>query len=327
MAGIIANIDDLLKYIETSASADFSLYKPSVTMAIRRFLIPVLGIEQYAVLTDAMDAEGDLSEDLEDLLNLAQEAVANLAMALAVSRLSATLGQEGAIRVESGSNKTAFQYQEINLREAYIMAGYDALDAMLAHLESKPTHYAAWATSSAYKDYKKYFIQSGLKFSDLYDIRQARYTYLAIRPIMRQVEDFDIKTTTGKKLFKALKEAILTDTVSAHYQTLLDDYICPAVALLTMARAVFTKAVDVTDYGVSTNLNLANNNSQQKQPANALQIDKAYQQLQADGSKYLSDLAEELANNPGDYPDYEPPVDDNATFKLVNKQENSFLVV
>ncbi len=324
---IIRNSDDLSTYVEVAAAAKFPKFAPSVNTAERRFLLPVLGTAMFTKLATALAGTTALSEPMQALAELSQAAVANIASAIAVVRLAVQVSETGLNRVESGTNKTAYQYQTIELRDSYIRAGFDALDDLLALMESAPDDYPEWKGSEAYKDYSRYFIRSGVEFTQGFDIRNSRYTYLAIRPTMRKVEDFDVQHTLGKKLFKVIKQQLQADEVSPAYERLLADYIRPAVANLTIARAVLEKSVDVSDFGVSVNAVQDNSNSQQRQPAPLEKIKAVAQQLTDDGNKYLAMLADELGANPADYPDYEAAVIEASLFHISNKQENSFLAV
>jgi hypothetical protein len=324
---IVRNSDDLSKYVEIAAGAKFPKFAPSVNTAERRFLLPVLGPAMFGKLAEALAGAAVLSDSMQALADLAQEAVANIALAISAVRLSVTVSENGLNRIESGTNKTAYQYQIIELRESYTRAGFDALDELLALMESAGDDYPDWKSSTAYTDFKRFFIRSGMEFSQGFDIRNSRYTYLAIRPTMRKVEDFEILPALGKKLFGVIKEQLQAGDLEPAYERLLDDYIRPAIANLTIARAVLEKSVDVSDFGVSVNVIQDNSNSQQRQPAPLDKIKAVAQQLTEDGNKYLSMLAEELGAHPEDYPDYEQPGAEASLFNIPNKQENSFLAV
>jgi hypothetical protein len=324
---IIRNKEDLLIYIEANANLKFEFFAPSVRTAERQYLLPVVGqavADKMAAAIIANDASA--SQDLKDLLAVAQEAVANIAMALAVSRLAVSFDENGARRNDGTNVKSAFQYQEINLRESYVRAGFNAIDDLLGLLETSNV-YPEWKESSAFKDYKRYFLQSGLQFNENFNIRNARYTYLSVRYIMQRIEMFDLKPSMGAALYTKIKEQILASEVEPAYEQLLADYIRPALALLTMSRAVFEKAVDVSDFGVTINIIQDNSNSQQRQPAPLDKIKEVSLQLREDGSKYLSLMAEEIAANPDKYPDYIAPGTEAALVNFKNKQENSFIAV
>jgi hypothetical protein len=322
---IIRNTEDLARYVEINATSTFDFFSPSVNTAERRFLKTLLGDAQFNLLADAI--AGTLDDDLKALAELAQEGVANIAASMAVTRLALSLDENGARRTETEKVKSAYQYQEINTRESYVRAGYDALDEMLSYLETNADKFPAWTNSTAYKDYKKYFIQSGIQFSDKFNIRNSRYTYLTIRSIMQRIEDFDVKPVLGKQLFNKLKADLLAGSTTDIYRALLENYIRPAIALLTIAKAVVERAVDVSDFGVSINIIQDNNNSQQKQAAPLDKIREVALQLKSDGDLYLSQLADELTTNSTNYPEYEAPAQEAAFINIKNKQTNSFLAV
>ncbi|MBS7565081.1 hypothetical protein KHS38_11760 [Mucilaginibacter sp. Bleaf8] len=324
---IIRNTADLAKYIEINPTAKFSYFSPSIRTAERRYLLAVLGGAQYARLAAAIADPSQMTEDLQALADITQEALANLAMSMAVTRTALTIDENGARRNETEKIKSAFQYQEIALKDSYVRAGFDALDDLLALMESKPEAYPEWYGSTAYQTYKKYFISSGVEFSQYFNIRNSRYTFLSVLYILQRVERFDLKPALGVDLFRKIKAQLLTGNVDENYQVLLDEYIRPALALLTISYAVIEKAVDVSDFGVTVNAIQDNSNSQQKQAAPLDKLREVAQQLREQGSKYLKELADELARNPTEYPDFQAPDTDSPLFKIQNSQDKSFVAV
>lgn len=320
---LIKTIDELVKYVEANSLSDIATIKPSIRTAERRGLVPVLGEAQYLELTEAYNEDPqDLSPTEQGLLDLSQEAVANLAMALAVSRLAVQFGDSGIRRPVSDTQQTAYQYQEVNLRESFEQAGYDVLEDLLAYLDTNKANFTAWAASDAFADYKSYFIPSGIVFSKYYATKQSRLCYISMRYIMKKVENFTVKDIVGPGLFTALKTAQKANTLSAKYAALLDDYICPGIALLTVATGLLQRAIEVSDKGVTVSLLGITKNSQERNPAPDAKTAAMAQSLITDATEYFNRLSTELAANPDDYPDYVAPAATSALLNIKNKQEN-----
>jgi hypothetical protein len=319
---IIKTIEDLTKYVETSSLTRLDLVSPSIRTAERDYLVPVLGRELYADIISKVNSEADLDELDSSLLELAREAVANIGMAISISRLAVQFSENGVTRNESQNSKSAYQYQEMNLRDSLTIAGFNVLEDLLSFLEENSEHYQLWKESSAYTTFKAYFIQSGVELNQYYDCKRSRLTYMRVRPIMRAIENFTIKDITGKELFAALKAGQLAGTLVDAYKALLSDYICPAVALMTMAKAAVQRLVDITEEGISVSRLADYNNVQARDHAPGADTDTAYNALMAEANEYLKRLGEELAENPGDYPAYVPPVARPAMMAFKNDKNN-----
>jgi hypothetical protein len=322
---IIKTIAELTTYVEANALTDISVIMPSIRTAERRHLVPVLGDAQYAELLNAYnDTVDTISDDEQNLIDLSQEAVANIAMAVAVTRLSVVISESGVRRSESDSQKTAYQYQERNARDSFSQAGFDALEDLLAFLDSKRNVFTAWAASPAYQEYRSYFIPSAIEFSKYYAIKQSRLVYLTIAPIIRNVENFILRDVIGKPLFDALKTAQKADTLSDNYKTLLTDYICPGIALHTIAKGMMQYSLDLTENGVSINLVGRTINIETKEQALLDKFQAIITQLTTDANRIFYKLAEELTANPDLYPDYVVPAQQASQMTIINTTDKSF---
>ena len=322
--GIIKTIDELTNYVETTSLTDIATVTPSIRTAERRHLVPVLGQDQYEQLLEAYnDTPDNLSDDEQNLLDLSQEAVANIAMGVAVSRLAVTISDSGVRRSESETMKSAFQYQEKNARDAYSQAGFDALEDILAFLDTKKDVFTAWANSPAFQEYKTYFIPSAIEFSKYYAIKQSRLVYNTISYIMRNVENFTLRDIIGKPLFKALKDGQKADNLSDNYKALLTDYICPGIAMYTIAKGLMQRSLDLTENGVSISLIGRNIAIETKEQATLDKFTAAIAELNSEGDLCFKRLGEELAANPNLYPDYTAPVQPSSMMNITNTQERS----
>lgn len=328
---IIATIDELKKYVEVATSLKFETVEPSLKSAARRHLKDCLGAELFSKLILAYQAASmkieDMPVDLKELAQLSQAAVANVAIYLLIPRLSITISESGVSRVENNNEKTAFQYQEVNAKESYLRAGFDAMEDILIYLEGNKTEFPEWVSSSSYLDFKKYFIQSAAEFSSSYNIQQSRLAFLAVRYIMKRIEDFQVKDVIGKKLFGVIKTELNSGTVTSLHQVLLDDYICPGIALITIAKGVWERALDVSENGVSVAIKGNTNNNELRNTAELSKQQKMADQLLADGNQYLSRLGVFLEENKLEYPDYEPPVTESLLFTIKNNRDNGIYSV
>nr|WP_199079070.1 DUF6712 family protein [Pedobacter sp. ASV19] len=323
---ILTTIEELKNYVEVAKSLRFDTVKPSLNTAETRHLKKILGEDLFlrlsAAYKNASNKVDDMPEELKELAVLSQKACANIGLSLLISRISANVSESGITRFENPAQKSAYQYQETNLRESYLREGFDTLDDILGYLESHKSDFPEWVASTAYLDYTKYFIRSSEEFSSYYNIQQSRLAFLAVRYIMKRIEDFAVKDVIGSKLFDVVKSQIKSGAVTPQNQKLLDDYICPAIALITVAKGVWERALDISEYGVTVSVRGNTNNNDLRETASLSKQQKMADQLLADGNDYLSRLGVFLDKNIDDYPDFEQPVAENQLFTIINKKDN-----
>lgn len=324
---IIKTIAELTQYVEAGSLTDISVITPSIRAAERRFLVPVLGQDQYDQLIELYDDNSDLSDDEQNLLDLCQEAVANIAMGIAVSRIAVMISDSGVRRSESNSEKSAFQYQEKNVREAFAQAGFDTLENLLQFLDSKKLVFTSWANSSAFQAYRNYFMPSAIEFENYYAIKQSRLVYNTISYIMRNVENFQLKDVIGKQLFDVLKTQQKAGTLLPAYQTLLTTYICPGIAMYTIAKGLMQRSLDLTENGVSISLLSRTLSIETREQATLDKFQAAILQLNTDGDECFKRLGEELDANKASYPDYVAPEVPASLMNIQNEQWKPFFGV
>lgn len=329
--GIITSLEELKQSVEITSGLKLPTIQPSIDRAESKNLKACLGNPLYDSLQAAYTAAGNqvnaMEGDLKDLAILSQRAVSNIAMSLLITRISVQVGDSGILRNETEKQKTAFQYQEVNLREDYLNTGFDALDDILEFLEAKQSAFPEWLESPAHTDYTKYFIQSANQFSECYNIRQSRLAFYAVRYIMKRIEDFMVKDILGKKLFNSLKLEIKSKSVSENNQLLLDDYIRPGVALITISKGVWERALDISEHGVTVSVKGSTDNNQLRNEAALEKQQKMADHLMADGNEYFSRLSKHLYDNQDDYPDYEIPVTGSTLFTINNSLDKGIYTV
>ena len=324
---ILTDKEEFKVYLEVSAGLTYTTALPSIKIAERRFLQPLLGDALFVLLLAAYQNAGRSVSAIPDpiikrLAELAQEAVANLGMMLAVPRLSVQVSDAGIRRAESDSVKTAYQYQQLDLEESYGRAGFDALEDILGHIAANDDKFPEYKASASYQDENEFLINTGTDFSRYYTIGQSRLTFISIRYIMKRIEFGQLLPILGQKLYRKLKADQAADTLSQIQKDLLKDYIKPAIALLTIAKAVVERKVDVTSQGVTVSIKGFSNNVAQKNTATAGDTVAMASQLTADGNDFLNRLGTELSDNSALYPEYTEPTSATSTFKLTNCREN-----
>jgi hypothetical protein len=299
---IIQDTAHLKSFVPVTNDFKYEDIQPFLNSTLDEYLIPYISSDLYALL-DISDLTS-LSTELKDLLPYAQAPLAWIALYKYSFSADKLIGIGGITTNETDGAKMVAQWRMEDLRE-YCLKEYDAsIDRMLTFLEENSGDYAAWANSSAYTSYKQYFINTTTVFDQHFRIGKSRRTFKAMSGLMQMIEKMFIRPITGDDLFDEIKEQIVDDDLSEENETLLD-YIVPAVAKLTGARALLELPVVITDGGavIRTQSSTLTQNATDQAPPQL--ISSRIQLADSDGRNFLEQLKQYLYNNHGDYPLYE----------------------
>lgn len=304
---LFKTIDEIKNFLPITVSFTFEDVLPFIKEVERDEIIPLISKEQYDDLNDEYNATTpSLSDAQTALLERIRYALAPLAFKRWIPFGQVQISSAG-IRIASNDQiKTAFPWQIDKLEESALRSGFSALESLLQFMQDNKADYALWTASDSYTLFKKYFINSASDFSDFYNINKSVLVFKAVKANMKKVEDFFIKPVITTELFDEIKTQIKDDNLSEANETLME-FIQPAVANLTMAKALSEKSVSINEYGISVFAQTYTENpGKGNQPSGPDRIDALIRQADADGKAYLKQLQDYLNTNASEtvYPLY-----------------------
>jgi hypothetical protein len=295
---LFKTIDEIKKYVSANLSSNIKTLLPDINQAEETYIKKYLGKEQYdALLTayTAATADSPLSAIHQNLLEKCQMPLANLAYADFSIIGQVDMSDEGIRIVTDDSHKTAFQWQINDLRNDYFLKkGFNGLEALLSFLEENKDAYPTWKGSSAYTQFKEYFINSAAEFNKYYRINESRLTFLALETVMRTVEDFKIRPALSDTFFDEIKTAIKSGAALSDDHKKVMTYIVPAVAHLTIAAAIDDLSVEFIGNAFVINQYSTGQASNTKSTAQAELLGNKQKQAKQKGETYLKDLKDYL---------------------------------
>ena len=204
------------------------------------------------------------------------------------------------------------------------------LDFLFEFLEDNADTYDLWKCSSAYTVFKQFFINTAKEFSQLYDIRGSRLTFLALTATMKKVEEFQIASVISQPLFDEIKTQIAGE-LSADNKILLDDHIKPALAHLTVSRAAVDLTVQITEAGIFIK-KVEDEKIQSKAKAPDPNISAVITAARTDGMAYIERMESFLNENADKYPLYKASdlfddTDNASDNEFDNKKDNNHYAV
>ena len=335
MIRLIDNLSQVLSAASINVSNTIENWFPYIEEAQETFIKPVLGIGLYDQLQDAMALDpvppddGTTLENLVKLLEMVRKPLALYAWWLGAAEFGVSVSSQGIQVIETPIHKTAPQYRVQNLKENWIRRANTALDLVLKFLDEHREDYPAYIRQDA-----DLFIRNTLEFNNEVDIRESRRVFVALKPVIRSVERKYIRPALSSELFDELKQVLLSNSEMSKEQKALMDQIRPALAHLTISRALIEISIDVLDWGIFDTAGNTFANVSSKQASNKDRISIMAEANQRDGEaelKALQQLLDETASETV-YPlyfhssRYAGKANAERRIEFLNKPDNSFFL-
>lgn len=244
---LINSTIDLRNHVNVEHDFDIEKIKPDLKFA-STIVRGLIGPEQYDELLTAFDND-TLTPAQSDLLDKLRDVIANLALSYAVDSQQLKLSNLGFNRYESGDFKSPFKYQTDNLQHFFLQRGYQTAETLLEFLEVNTALYPTWAGSSAYTINKEFYINSAKDFNRYYEIRNSRVTFMHMMSIMRFVDSI-LEEVISPQLALEIHAEIEAANISMDNQVLLEKFLKPAFAHLTVSNALHDLPVDYVGNGI-----------------------------------------------------------------------------
>jgi hypothetical protein len=263
--------EELLIYQNVASNFDFDVLKPFIEESERSYLIPFIGKAQFLELESAYLASIDedepvtLVEKFQNLLHYCRRPVSALAMYLAAADLAVQVNQNGIRRLEDETSRTAYQYQETNWKSSKLKIGLGQIDDLGDWLDENLDDFPTYAGSVEYTANKEYFLFSAGKFSEHFNINRSRWTFNALKPFMKRIQNHEIKAAIGETKFNELLAEITTGETPGNADLMFK--VREAVAHLAISKAVLQLSLNIDHNGV-TAVESGSKTTETKKPVN-----------------------------------------------------------
>jgi len=304
---LIKTLDEVQEHVAVSMTSAINVINPYLYSAERTYIKDLIGSEQFTALVEAYAEMTDPDAELTVIpegVKLAQRVISNLGYLIGVPILSVSIGS-GGIQINSSENtKNAFQWQTEDVKDSLQELGFTALEEFLAHLEEHPDEFEQYHESAEYLAQKSTLIRSASDFTRYYDINGSRYIFQRILSIITRVESQTMVRVLGADFYESLK----ADGLTGKKKILVDQYLKPGLALLSVSKALVERIVTLEGGKVAFNFRGNYNNIKESMPASRDQLKEIREQLDNDGNNFISTGMEYLSANPQDFEDFAPPV-------------------
>ena len=302
---LIKTLAQVQENVPVAMTSDFDVVSSFLRAAETKYVRNLIGAEQFTELKTYFDTE---SPDLESpemvmAIQFCQKITSNLGYYLAVPVLSVSVSSSGVQIFSTTDTKSAFQWQVEDLKDALQELGFAAIEELLEYLESQPEKFASYMDSDQYKEQQTFLIRSAADFSRYYEIEGSRYVFQSILGLMRRVEQQTMEKQFGTDFYNGLK----AEEQTGKKLILVQNYIKPAVALFTAAKAFTERVITLQNGKVAFNFRGNYNNMRESQAASRDQIKATVDQLETDANMFMQDGLQYIADNSSSFDDFTAP--------------------
>ncbi len=308
---------------------EWATLSPAVDQAERKYILPLLGKEQFDALATAYDV-GPITTEQQTLLPHVQRPLAYYAFYEVLPLLTTMVSGMGVQEQSSseGTSNPARQWVYQENRDTAIQNADSFADAMLEFLEENYNDYPLWKNSDAFTITKELFINTSDEYNDIVSIGRSKRVWLAIRPFVKMAETEYILHAISQPLYDDLKGKLLASLgtpLTNEYKTLLTK-IRQALAWLVLYKALPFQAVQFTPGGIVQTSK--NTGLKSQKPADRTAYETAMTAATTNGMSALRHLKKYLEENCEDYPLYDNPNTFNQpSYELPDNQgKKSFMV-
>jgi len=335
MIRLIDNLSQVLAAASINVSNTIENWLPYIGEAQETFIKPVLGDPLYLQLQETAHPiflepeKKPLDTHMVDLLEMIRKPLALYALWLGADEFGVSVSSQGIQVIETPTHKTAPQYRVQNLKENWIRRANSSLDLVLKFLDEHREDYPDYICQDA-----DLFIRNTLEFNCEVDIRESRRVFVALKPVIRSLERKYIRPALSAELFDELKQVLLSNAEMSKEQKALMDLIRPALAHLTISRALLEISIDVLDWGIFDTAGNTFANVSSKQSSNKDRISIMADANQRDGEAELKALQQFLDETASEtvYPlyfhssRYIGKANAEKRIEFFNKPDNSFFL-
>lgn len=244
---LITDISQIRGASKINVSNTLEVWQPYIDEAEEVFIKPVIGETLFDEIQEKIDnPESGSGEDLwSELIEKVRKPLSLYSLYVGTDELAVSISSSGIQTISSETHRPASQYQVLNLKESWIRRAHTAMDALLTFLEANKETFTSYVSTE-----NELFIPNATEFNKWVNIRGSRRVYIAMKPVIRSIERKYIRPTLSPDLFDELKEEINgsgSGSVSEATEDLLI-LIRPALAHLTMARALQEISIDILDW-------------------------------------------------------------------------------
>ncbi|MFY0628688.1 MAG: hypothetical protein JXR07_20515 [Reichenbachiella sp.] len=299
---MLLNDTDLKAVLPVAGSFSHSQLLPDIRTVENREIKKLLGVTLYTSLDTAYESDSTTAVQKE-LLTYVQPIIANLSFWMFLDKGNVSIDDTGIYAVHTETKKPAFEWQVKAVRRTFKRTGFNAIDNLIEFLEDNSADYPDWTSSSADEEARKFFLNTAIQYHEYVSIKESRYMFMALLPIMKRVELQEVSATISKELFEEIKDQLSSLTISLTNADLLYN-LKGSIAHLSWSFALLELPVIIDSDGIQLLDSSYSGSDIKLSESDAKRINAISIRHEKIGMSYLEKVKDYLQENADDYPLY-----------------------
>lgn len=279
---------DFKQHVVLAATFDFKKVAPYRKRSDRKYIISMIGLEQYQALVDYIGEDAIILE-VKDLFS---EASANFLLYTALPTINTLITNSGTKTTETTQSKDSDWRDVRDLKRSLINTANEAIDLAMEVMEANSNLFTSWKSSDYFTVFNNMVIRHTQTFNTFYNIQNSRKTFIALKPYMLEVEVQYLLPALGKCTLDFLKK-----TSDAPVVKIAQEYLQQTVVAFTVSKAALTGTFSITDTAfVLATEELSWEKKKLELDENKLQ--RLRQDRESSAGNYLKNLTKIIIDNP-----------------------------
>jgi hypothetical protein len=299
----ISDTSELRNYISVTEGFEFKELIPYLEPAAITHLRNDLGIGAALfdeILNEYNNGYESLSDIKKNLIHHIRYVVTKFAVHNYVPIGITIIGADGISNINKDNRQPIRKWQKDELQQQLITEGFEAVERLLQFLEANKTSFPSWTASNAYTISKNQFVNSVDEFTQKYSLVRSRRTFLFLMPIIKRVDEIQLKEVLGETLYTTIKSEILSGTVSPDNKILLN-FIQSALVNLVMHIAFDQLTISINDHGIQIFSQASNTeNSLESNSISEIHLQRLKTEAETTANLYLQKITKILNPNTSD---------------------------
>lgn len=296
---LITTSKELKANCPVAAAIGFEKINPFIDPVETKYLRPAIGKDMLAELqtlyTNSIADESPtaLSANIEALHKLCIKAIGELALFEGSADIQVSVSASSMQRIETGSNKSAYQYQALDWKATRKNQGFQALAQIIEYLEENVAEddFDLYEVSPERTARLKLFVPNLATFNKYSEYTIDHWTLNQLQAIMARVENLHVSGILGDN-YATIQASIAADSLTADQQAILNEA-QPLIVHQTMADALQPLAINIGSTGVTLFNTTGSRSEQSYEPVSTnkiFQLETRWQNLASTYSSRLKDL-------------------------------------
>jgi hypothetical protein len=292
---LVRTKDDFQQLLRTPNDLQYSVFETQFAQVQNTTIANYFGMD-FVIYLDERITAGSLTAEETFVIEQLKTAIVYLGADLASARLSVNIKSTGMEQ----TNKSLYEWQQLNLENDSLENGYNAIGAAISYLCANRDHtkFALWKDSTAEQNARKLLFNSTADFHASVNIANSTRTFEALKQSIKEALVKYIKPITGATLLAQITDANIDYTIANEkLQAML--LIREALAQYTMAIAIYKLELRFNEQGARV-VSVSSTSAKSKvlTPADIETKDRVADRFMSTGEMYLEELkAFLIANN------------------------------